>query len=86
MRRLSETGSWPIWWPGGERIGYTNIGPDGAEQILTTSFAGGPSKALPGLRFKGTNNPFDVSSDGTLLATSSDTDISSEIWLLEPQR
>lgn len=86
MRRISETGSWPIWWPAGDLLGYTNIGPDGAQQILVTRFAGGPSKPLRGLRFKGTNNPFDISSDGALLATSSDTEISSEIWLLEPQR
>jgi hypothetical protein len=38
------------------------------------------------VRFRGTNNPFDVSSDGTLLATSDCVEVSSEIWLLEPQQ
>ena len=85
MRRIAPTGAWPVWWPDGQRIGYQIVGPDGAQQIVVAPFAGGPAKPLRALRFKGTNNPFDVSSDGALVATSYHTDISSEIWLLEPQ-
>jgi Tol biopolymer transport system component len=83
-RRLSETGGWPVWWPDGKRLGYQNFGPDGAEQILTVPFAGGPSRPLASVRFLGTNNPFDISRDGTLLATSNAVDISSDIWLIAP--
>ena len=86
MRQLSETGSWPVWWPDGKRIGYQNTGPDGAEQIFTVAFAGGPSQPLASVGFRGTNYPFDISPDGKLLATSNTVDISSDIWLLAPGR
>jgi hypothetical protein len=34
--------------------------------------------------FGGTNEPFDVSRDGRLLATTNAVHVSSEIWVLEP--
>ncbi|MGA2263073.1 MAG: protein kinase [Acidobacteriota bacterium] len=86
VRRLSETGGWPVWWPDGKHLGFQNQGPDGTQVILTVPFAGGPPQLLPSVRYTGTNNPFDLSSDGNLLATSNCSQVSSEIWLLEPRR
>ncbi len=86
MRRLSETGGWPVWWPDGRRIAFQGMGPDGHEEIFEIPLGGGAPKPLDVLRFRGTNNPFDISSDGRLLATTNCLDISSEIWLLEPAR
>jgi Tol biopolymer transport system component/predicted Ser/Thr protein kinase len=82
-RRLTKTGGWPVWWPDGKQIGYLAIGPDGTQQILTVPFEGGPSRAFPELRFSGRNHPFDVSRDGSLLATTNASFFSAEIWLLE---
>jgi Tol biopolymer transport system component len=84
--RLTQTGSWPAWWPDGKRIAYLVIGPEGSQQIRTVPVEGGPSMLLSGLRFAGTNNPIDLSPDGTLIATSNSVAVSSEIWLLELQR
>jgi Tol biopolymer transport system component/serine/threonine protein kinase len=86
IRRLSDTGSWPVWWPGGKQLGYLDTGPDGVQQIFIVPFEGGPPRALTALKFSGSNNPFDVSPDGTALATSNWVALSSEIWLLQPQR
>jgi serine/threonine protein kinase/Tol biopolymer transport system component len=86
VRRLSTTGSWPTWFPDGKRLGYLNLGPDGTQQILTVPFEGGPSRPLPVVRFGGANNPFDISRDGKLLTTSNGTNISSQIWLMSPEK
>jgi len=86
MRRISETGGWPVWWPDGKRLGFLHLGPEGSQEILTISFEGGPAKPLQFLRFIGVNHPFGISSDGTLLVTTNSVQFSSEIWLLEPQR
>jgi Tol biopolymer transport system component len=86
LRRLSETGGWPVWWPDGKQVGYQNLGEDGSEEICTVSFTGGLYKPLRSLQFNGTNNPFDVSPDGALIATSQSELLSSDIWLLAPKR
>jgi TolB protein len=86
MRRLSETGGWPVWWPDGKRIAFQGLGPDGNEEIYEVPLTGGSPKPLRAVRFRGINNPIDISSDGTLLATSNCVEVSSEIWLLEPSR
>jgi hypothetical protein len=65
---------------------YLVIGPDGSQQIRTIPVERGPSTPLPGVRFAGTNDPIDLSPDGTLLTTSNSVAFSSEIWLLELQR
>jgi TolB protein len=85
-RRLAATGGWPVWWPDGKRLGYLTIGPDGAQQILTMPFRGGVAEPVRAVQFNETNLPFDVSSDGKLLATSNCVEVSSEIWLLEPRQ
>jgi TolB protein len=84
-RRLSETGSWPVWWPDGKQIGYQAVGPDGAQQIRVVPFVGGASRLLPGLRFEGTNHPFDVSRDGVWLVTTNEINVLHEIWMLKRQ-
>jgi Tol biopolymer transport system component len=85
LRRLSETGSWPVWWPDGKRISYLGVSSDGTQEIRTVDVATGVSELLRGLRFKATNAPFDISRDGAFIATSDVVQVSSEIWLLEPQ-
>jgi len=83
MRRLSDTGSFPVWWPDGKRVAYIDLGPDGVQRILSIPVEGGPPKPLGSIRFKGSNNPFDISPDGKLLASSSVVNLSSEVWLLQ---
>jgi Tol biopolymer transport system component len=86
IRRLSEKGGWPVWWPGGKSLGFQYFAPDGSEEIYKIPFEGGPLKPLSDIKFNGTNHPFDVSRDGALLATSNSVAVSSEIWLVEPKR
>ncbi len=84
LRRLTETGSWPVWWPDGKRIGYLTLGPDGAQQIRVVPSSGGPSAPLEAIRFDSSNYPFDISPDGRRLVTSNSVHFSSELWLLRP--
>jgi len=82
-RRLSETGGWPVWWPDGRRLGFQAVGSDGNAEIRVVPFEGGSATTLTGIRFLGTNYPFDVSRDGRFLATSNTVSASNELWLLE---
>ena len=84
MRQLSETGGWPVWWPDSKHLGYQILGEEGFPEIHTIPLAGGPSKVLHSVRYNDTNNPFDISPDGTLLATTNYKVVSSDIWLLQP--
>ena len=86
LRRVSRLGGWPVWWPDGSRIGYLSVGPDGNQRIHTLALAEEREEVLEQLVFAGTNCPFDVSRDGTLLVSSNSRQISSDIWLLEPAR
>jgi len=86
MRKVSETGGWPVWWPDSKQIGYQNQGQDGSGEICVVPLEGGPPEVLHALSPRGLNNPFDVSPDGTLIASSSCTVLSSDIWLLKPKR
>jgi Tol biopolymer transport system component len=86
IRRVSETGSWPVWWPDGKQLGFLTTAPAGAQQISTVLPEGGAAKPIRGIQFSGSNNPFDVSPNGRLLATSNSVDLSSQIWMLDPQR
>lgn len=83
LRRLSETGSWPVWWPGGKRVGYIGAGPNGKQQIYTVPIEGGSPEPFTGVLFQGNNFPFDISRDGSLLATSNGELLTAEIWMLE---
>jgi eukaryotic-like serine/threonine-protein kinase len=80
-RRLTDIGGWPVWWPDGKQIAYLIVGPDGNQQVRVVPVAGGPSKALEGLHFLGTNYPIDLFRNN-LLTTSNSVHLSSEIWLL----
>jgi hypothetical protein len=57
------------------------VGPDGNQQVRVVPVAGGRSKALEGLHFRGTNYPIDLFRNN-LLTTSNSVHLSSEIWLL----
>ncbi|HEY8233184.1 MAG TPA: protein kinase [Vicinamibacteria bacterium] len=81
-RQLSETGGWPVWWPDGRRLGFQAVGSDGNAEIRVVPFEGGSTTTLSGIRFLGTNYPFDVSRDGRFLATSNTVSVSNELWLL----
>jgi Tol biopolymer transport system component len=85
LKRVSDVGSWPVWWPGSDKIGMQTVGPDGNTELDVINLATGEIKPLPGLKFNGVNYPFDVSRDGNYLVTTNDEHISDEIWLLEPQ-
>ena len=82
-RRLTETGGWPVWWPDGKQIGYRVIGGSGDQEIHVIPVAGGVPRKLD-IRFNGSNQPFDVSPDGTAIVTSNTVHVSDEIWLMDP--
>jgi len=84
LRRLADSGAWPVWWPDGSKIGFLGAGPDGNQQIFAVPCQGGPPQPLASLRFNGVNYPFDVSPDGKTIVTSNTVHLSSEIWKLEP--
>jgi Tol biopolymer transport system component/serine/threonine protein kinase len=84
LRRVSERGGWPIWWPDGQRIAYLALGPDGNQVLEQVPFEGGAPRRLDAVRYTGTNNPVAISPDGNLIATSDGIHVSDEIWLLRP--
>jgi eukaryotic-like serine/threonine-protein kinase len=84
LKRVAETGGWPVWWPDGEKIGLQTLGPEGNVDFTVVTLATGETHVLPGLRFSGVNYPFDISRDGKWLVTTNEVDESDEIWLLEP--
>jgi eukaryotic-like serine/threonine-protein kinase len=84
LRRLTATGGWPVWWGSGAQIGFLALLPDGDQQIRSVTLEGGDATVLDTLPFQGTNHPFDVSPDTSLIATSDSVHVSDEIWLLEP--
>jgi Tol biopolymer transport system component/tRNA A-37 threonylcarbamoyl transferase component Bud32 len=86
LKRVTELGGWPVWWPRGDKIGMQTVGAGGNEEITVVTLATGETRVLPGLRFNGTNFPFDVSRDGRWLVTSNSVEESDEIWLLESER
>jgi len=86
MKRVTELGGWPVWWPSGDKIGMQTVGPEGNTEFTVVTLATGEAKVLPGLRFSGTNFPFDVSRDGKWLVTTNSVDVSDEIWLLEAEK
>jgi eukaryotic-like serine/threonine-protein kinase len=83
LQRVAETGGWPVWWPSGDKIGVQTLGPEGNTELTVIEWATRESMVLPGLRFSGTNYPFDVSHSGKWLATTNTVDEEDEIWVLE---
>lgn len=83
VKRVAERGGWPVWWPDGGRIGLQTLGPEGNTELTMVTLATGEARVLPGLRFNGTNYPFDVSRDGKWLVTTNAVDEEDEIWVLE---
>jgi eukaryotic-like serine/threonine-protein kinase len=83
LRRVAELGGWPVWWPDGGEIGMQTVGPEGNTELTVVTLKTGGATVLPGLRFSGTNFPFDVSGDGKWLVTTNAVDEEDEIWLLE---
>ena len=85
LKRVAQLGGWPVWWPTGDKIGLQTIGPDGNTELSVVTLRTGEIHTLPGLRFSGTNYPFDISRDGKWLVTTNTIDELDEIWLLEPR-
>jgi TolB protein len=86
LRRLTPTGSWPVWFPDGSRIAYLSQAADGNQEVLTVPFQGGPPQPIRSLRYSGANYPIDIAPDGKSLATTNTVHFASEIWKLEPTR
>ncbi len=85
-RRLTDRGGWPVWWPDGRRVGYRIIGPNGNQQMVSVPVEGGESAPIGAFTFNGVNEPFDISRDGSMVATTDSAHVSDEIWLLQPGR
>ena len=83
LKRVTERGGWPVWWPDGQQIGMQTMGSEANGEFTVVTLATGEARVLPGLRLTGTNYPFDVSRDGKWLVTTNEVDESDEIWLLE---
>ena len=83
-RRLTTSGGWPVWLPGGTQIGFIVTGRNGDQEIHVVPAAGGSPHVLTNIAFSGSNHLFDVSPDGKLLVTTNAVHVSDEIWLLEP--
>ena len=83
-RRVTASGGWPVWWPDGKQLAYLVAGRKSDQEIQVVSLDGAAPRSLTNIRFNGLNYPFDVSRDGTLIATSNAVHVSDEIWLLEP--
>jgi len=83
LKRVTEKGGWPAWFPDGEQIGMQTMGPAGNVQVTVAKVSTGETRVLQGLRFFGDNYPFDVSRDGKWLVTTNEVGESNEIWLLE---
>jgi Tol biopolymer transport system component len=81
-RRLTDTGSWAVWWPDGRRLAYLRVGPDGAQQLWSVPAEGGPSRREAWVHWHADNNPIDISPDGRWLATTDGRHLTDEIWLL----
>jgi len=82
-RRVTKSGGWPVWSYDGRSIAYITVRSDSTQEIQTAALdPAGDSKPLP-IRFTGTNFPFDLSLDGTSLATTNAVHVSSEIWVLD---
>jgi TolB protein len=86
LKRISERGGWPVWWPDGQKLGMQTISPEGNTEITVVTLSTGESRVLPGFHFSGDNFPFDVSRDGKWLITTNSVDEEDEIWLLESQK
>ncbi len=84
-RRLSSVGGWPVWWPDGRSLSYLVIADDGTQRIDTVGIDGAPTESRAPLKFRGTNNPFDIARDATWIATSDSVHVSSEIWVMQPR-
>jgi len=85
LRRVTEVGGWPVWWPDGRQIGLVVIGRNGDQEIQVVQVDGGSPRPIAGLAFNGSNHPFDISPDGKSLVTTNAVHVSDEIWLLEPK-
>jgi Tol biopolymer transport system component len=83
LKRVAERGGWPVWWPDGNSIGLQTLGPEGNTELTMVTLATREARVLAGLRFNGTNFPFDVSRDGKWLVTTNAVDEEDEIWVLE---
>ena len=86
LKRVTDRGGWPVWWPGSDKIGMQTVGPDGNTEFTVVTLATGEMRVLPGLKFDGVNFPFDVSRDGKWLVTTNAQHVSDEIWLLEGKK
>ncbi len=82
-RRLSPTGSWPTWMPGGRAIAYADEIAEGPQEAWVVSLDGGQPRRLGDVQWTGRHYPFVVDPSTGEVITADHTGGKSAIWLAE---
>jgi Tol biopolymer transport system component/DNA-binding winged helix-turn-helix (wHTH) protein len=83
MRRLTQLGGWPEWFPDGKSLTFRTLAPDGTQQIETVTLDQCRTASLGKIKFSGDNAPVNLGPDGKVLAYTNGETFSSEIWIFD---
>lgn len=86
LRRVTNSGGWPVWFPDGKRIAFRTLRPDGTQLIEWVHLDSGRIEPWTDIEFSGDNYPFDFSRDRKLMVYTNGVILSSGIWLLNAPR
>jgi TolB protein len=86
LKRVTNSGGWPVWFPDGKRIAFRTLRPDGTQLIEWVHLDSGRIEPWTDIEFSGDNYPFDFSRDRKLMVYTNGVILSSGIWLLNAPR